>query len=207
MPIGDFFVLKGKASHFFYQNRIKPLRDVVSIVHDITSVSTVFIKHFYLNHFFDAWEQDNARRFVIDEDFVSKILNLVKSGNFQVRGNENDARVVAAKQDRARLIDAYVSTPYFMDGAVANRDRFRAYSLSYMLAYSAQQLATAYENNIVAHFSSSSKSTWSIPCAAKRCCSSATIGTERSRPLNDAQSTLQPLTHTTTSWSVGTAKT
>ena len=154
MPIGDFFVLKGKASHFFYKNRIRPLRDIVSTVHDITSVATQFIKHFYLSQFFGAWEENNARRLVIDEDFVSKILSLVKGGTYQVRGNDNDARVVAAKQERVQLVDTYVSTPYFMNDAIANRDRFRAYSLSYTLAYSAQQLATAYENNIVAHFSS-----------------------------------------------------
>ena len=153
MPVGDFFVLKGKASQFFYGNRIRPLRDVVSIVHDITSIATQFIKHYYINVFFQAWEADDTSRLVIDEDFISKVFSLVKNGTYQVRGDDGDARVIEAKQARAQIVEAYVSTPYFMNDAVVNRDRYREYSLSFTLAYSAQQLETAYENNITAHFS------------------------------------------------------
>ena len=82
MPLGDFFVLKTKTAKFFYPNRIRTVRDVVSIVHDITSLTTVFIKYYYLRHFFATWEADNTCRMAIDEDFVTKILSLVKNGTY-----------------------------------------------------------------------------------------------------------------------------
>ena len=152
MPIGDIFVHKGKTTQFFYPRHLKPLREVVSIVHDITSSATQFIKHFYLTSFFSRWEADNTRRLVIDEAFVAKILSLVKSGNVQVRGD--DDRATAARQDRDAMIQAYISEPLFLNEAIANKRRYKSWSLSFTLDYAAQQLATAYENNIVAHFSS-----------------------------------------------------
>ena len=152
MPIGDIFVHKGKASHFFHPEHRRPLQEVVSIVHDITSVATQFIKHYYLTTFFDQWESDNTRRLVIDDALVGKILSLVKSGTFHVRGD--DERSIAARMERDALVQAYVTTPYFFNDAVSNKSRFKAWSLSFTLNYAAQQLATGYENNIIAHFSS-----------------------------------------------------
>jgi len=150
MPLGDIFVHKGKATQFFFSDCLRPLREIVSTVHDITSIATHFIKYFYLTAFFGQWEADNTRRLVIDEDFVSKILALVKSGTIQVRGDSE--RATAARLERDALVQAYVTSPYFLGDAIVNKIRYRKWSLSFTLAYSAQQLATAYENNIVAHF-------------------------------------------------------
>ena len=157
MPVGDIFVHRGKAAQFFHQPFIPRLRQAVSVVHDITSIATHFIKHHYQTVVFDEWEAAIAngqqpRPLVIDELFVGKILALVKTGRIQVRGT--DDRAVAARAEAQVLVHSYVSTPYFLRDIVSNKQRYSELSLSFIFGYSAQQLATAYENNIVAHFAS-----------------------------------------------------
>ena len=55
MPIGDIFVNKGKAAQFFLKDKLQTLKDVVSIVHDITSIATFFVKTYYIEHVYPTW--------------------------------------------------------------------------------------------------------------------------------------------------------
>jgi len=151
MPIGDIFVSKGKAGQFFLEDKLPTLKDVVSIVHDITSNATFFIKAYYLEHVYPAWNTavDNGEAFPtfnIDTSFIGQVFSLVKRGSIQYRGGGEKP---AALQ---RLEDAYNGSAYFANDLRTNDERYNKYSLSHVLAYSEEQLETAYKNNVVANF-------------------------------------------------------
>ena len=152
MPIGDIFVSKGKAAQFFLSDKLAKLKDVVAIVHDITSTTTLFIKHFYIEHVYPAWRASADRgdafpTFSIDAPFIENVFSLVKRGKIQHRGGGTKPEAVVT------LENAYNATPYFANDLKANSKRFKKFSLSHVLSYSAEQLETAYKNNVIANFS------------------------------------------------------
>jgi hypothetical protein len=153
MPIGDIFVEKCKAAQFFVASSLPKIREVVSVVHDITSTATLFIKHFYLNVVYEDWLSDvgqaPARDVVkLDAAFIGQVFSLVKKASIQHRGGEAERPAMTD-----RLTRLYRSTTYFASDFISNGERYGKHSLSHTLDYSAQQLETAYTNNIVQHFS------------------------------------------------------
>ena len=155
MPIGDIFVEKCKATQFFTASSLPKIREVVSIVHDITSTATLFIKHFYLNVVYNDWLSDDGQlpardAFKLDAAFIEKVFSLVKRASIQHRGDGAEQPVMMD-----RLTRLYRSTAYFAGDFISNGERYGKHSLSHAMAYSAQQLETAYTNNIVQHSAAS----------------------------------------------------
>lgn len=75
-------------------------------------------------------------------------LPLLFAGGVQLRGQEGGL----SRAQALDLIASFNSGPTFLAYLNTNRQRFKQYSLSHVLAYSAEQLSTAYSNNIIAHF-------------------------------------------------------
>ena len=156
MPIGDIYVNKTKAAQFFLKDKLATLKDVVSIVHDITSVATFFVKHYYLQHVYPAWRAAAGNgeafpTFNLDTAFIGQVFSLVKRGKIQHRGVEPKPAVLT------ELENVYNATPYFANDLRANGKRYKKFSLSHVLDYSAEQLETAYQNNVIANFSGYTK--------------------------------------------------
>lgn len=152
MPIGDIYVSKAKAAQFFLADKLATLKDVVSIVHDITSVATFFVKHYYLQHVYPAWRAAAGNgeafpTFNLDTSFIGQVFSLVKRGKIQHRGVEPKPAALI------ELENVYNATPYFANDLKANGKRYKKFSLSHVLDYSAEQLETAYKNNVIANFS------------------------------------------------------
>jgi hypothetical protein len=129
MPIGDIFVEKCKAAQFFSSSSLPKIREVVSVVHDITSTATLFIKHFYLNVIYEDWLSDvgqaPARDVVkLDAAFIGQVFALVKKATIQRRG-DNEER--PAMMDRMTRL--YRSTAYFASDYISNSERYNEHSL------------------------------------------------------------------------------
>ena len=151
MPIGDIFVNKGKAAQFFLKDKLQTLKDVVSIVHDITSIATFFVKTYYIEHVYPTWRTAMANgeacpTFNLDTLFIGQVFSLVKNGTIQVRGGGPKPGAIV------QLENAYKTSAYFSSDLRANKKRYNKYSLSHVLAYGEEQLETAYTNNVVANF-------------------------------------------------------
>ena len=214
MPIGDIFVEKCKASQFFSTSSLPKLREVVAVVHDITSTATLFIKHFYLDTVYEDWLSDVGQSpvrdvFKLDAALIGRVFSLVKKANIQCRGEGMERSAMMERMTRL-----YRSTAYFATDYVANRDRYGEHSLSHALVYSAQQLETAYTNNIVQHSAAlrprptklatslpTSSDSSSLVFATWRCRYTRWTTTRSCQPTSGGPVTGGPTTHSLTSWS------
>jgi hypothetical protein len=145
--MSDIKVIKRKAKGFFQKGDLPTVEKAVHDVHDVMTNASILVKAYYLQWFQESNPlQDEKDALIIDLDLVSFACNIVqgeikrpsrkKTDIVKDELFENMLSVYRQLYDRVN-IDPCVSSDL---------------SLSHILAYSKENLLTAYKNNILCHF-------------------------------------------------------
>lgn len=147
MP-AEIRIVKRKARGFFKPSDIKTIKETVHDVHQILTNASVLVRAYYLKWFQQNHPlQDDRQPLELDHHTLSVACNIVQGATSpSVRGTGDKTGKVAIFNDILETYkDLYERLP--------NCPNITSeHSLSHILAYSLENLLTAYENNITTHF-------------------------------------------------------
>lgn len=142
-------IVKRKARGFFKPDDISTIKETVTDCHNIISAASILVRAFYLDWFQTVHPiSDDVLPLEISKDHVAIACSIVQGAT------------TAPIRSTSKSVDDKVQTFQTMLGVYESLyDRLETlpkhaskYSLSHILSYSQENLLTAYENNIHAHF-------------------------------------------------------
>ena len=138
-------IVKRKATGFFKPNELYIVRKAVEDVHHIITQASILIRAFYITCF------DESKQITIDHQLISFACSIVQGKTKPpIRDSKNKD-----DENRTRLVETFNSmlSVYSTIYGTCSVDNVESdLSLSHVLAYSIENLLTAYENNININF-------------------------------------------------------
>lgn len=144
----DIRIVKRKARGFFKPDDIKTIKETVHDVHKILTNASVLVRAYYLKWFQQNHPlQDGQQPLELDHHTLLVACNIVQGATSpSVRGTGDKSEKVAIFNG---MLDTYKD---LYNRLPTCPNITTEHSLSHILAYSLENLLTAYENNITTHF-------------------------------------------------------
>jgi hypothetical protein len=151
-------IVKRKATGFFNKENFKIIQQAIKDVTDIMTHASILLRAFYIDQF------EKNKELIIDSQIVSFACNIVqgikkaplrtskkvKEGE-ECKNRDNNREEIEKKENIIKIFNDMLGVfNYLYNGK--NHLVESKLSISHILAYSIENLITAYENNIVSHF-------------------------------------------------------